>query len=222
MKSQHEQQKGEMELDNPRQKVSTETEPVDESRRRFTKSGLAVSGVMLTLASKHSLGGGLVCKSPSGFLSGNLSTHGAPKYCSGCTPGYWATHGGGGPQPNGWPSPYQPGTCSGTQTHYASWSGGTKFNDRQFGFQCNGFGQVYKPYSMMQVLLLSGGGDPNQLGAHIVAALLNAQRGYTPVLTVAQVTDMFNEWDQNGYYEPTAGVKWNGAEIVAYLLTTMS
>ena len=73
----------------------------------------------------------------------------------------------------------------------------------------------------MQVLWLGGRGDPYQLGAHIVAALLNAQKGWTPVLTVAQVKNIFNEWNDKGYFEPTAGIKWYAADIVYYLKSTM-
>jgi len=231
-----EQQKGEMEVHTLPQDVANHTKSVDESRRRFTKSGLAVSGVLLTLASRPSLGGGggggggFACKSPSGFISGNLSQHGTPQTCSGRTPGYWGTHGGGGPQPNAWPSPYLPGTCaSGTSCNNSSyWSGGTKFSSV---FSCTHNGLIYKDipgtnpkkqYSMMQVIWLTGSGDPNQLGAHIVAALLNAASGKTlGVLTEAQVINIFNEWDQKGYFEPTAGVKWYGADIVDYLKSTM-
>jgi len=48
-----------------------------ESRRRFATSGLAVSGVILTLASRPVLGQTAFCLSPSGFISGNTSHHGA-------------------------------------------------------------------------------------------------------------------------------------------------
>ena len=47
-----------------------------ESRRRFATSGLAVSGIILTLASRPVLGDAF-CMSPSGFISGNTSQHGA-------------------------------------------------------------------------------------------------------------------------------------------------
>ncbi|MGA8146846.1 MAG: hypothetical protein WB870_04630 [Gallionellaceae bacterium] len=85
--------------------IPEQTGPIDESRRRFTKSGLVVSGVLLTLASRPSLGGGglgggggwdggggNVCRSPSGFCSANLSHHkihqgGGGKSCS-----YWASN----------------------------------------------------------------------------------------------------------------------------------
>jgi hypothetical protein len=107
---------------------------------------------------------------------------------------------------------------------YKSWSitGATMFKDSSLGFHCSGYGLKLKPYSMMQVILQKGWGDPYQLGAHCVAALLNARKGWTPVLTEAQVRNMFNEYDSKGYFEPTAGVKWYPEDIVAYLQSTMT
>ena len=80
------------------QDIADQTELVDESRRHFTKSGLVVSGVLLTLVSRPSLGGGggygggHVCKSPSGFLSGNLSHHGSHQHGGGKSCDYWRTN----------------------------------------------------------------------------------------------------------------------------------
>lgn len=186
---------------------------VNDSRRQFTKSGLAVSGVLLTLASRSAVGGNFVCKSPSGFLSGNLSQHGTPTTCSGLSPGYWGTH------PAQWPMPYQPGKCNHkTCTTAADWSKGTSFRSV---FNCNGQGVIYSQYSMMQVVWLTGNADPAQLGAHCVAAILNARMATTPVLTEVKVASIFNEWDSKGFFEPTAGVKWFAADIVAYLKSTM-
>lgn len=218
-----EQQQGAMKNLNLPRKTADQTKPVDESRRHFTKSGLAVSGVLLTLASRSALGGGLVCKSPSGFLSGNVSQHGTPVTCTGGSPGYWGSH------TDKWPSPYLTGSCSDPQRKqdYNNWSNsgassGTMFKDLALGFDCYGYGSRYKDYSMLQVILLGGSGDPDQLGAHIVAALLNAQMGWTPVLTESQVRGMFNEYASKGYFEPTAGVKWYPADIVTYLKSTMT
>lgn len=210
------------------QDIAEQTKLVDKSRRNFTKSGLVASGVILTLASRPVLGGGWVCKSPSGFLSGNLSQHGVPQTCQGRTPGYWGTNTS---TSHPWPSPYKTGKCTNTSKRldYNSWSNtgstsGTMFNDSTLGFHCTSSTNVLKlkPYSMMQVILLGGTGDPYQLGAHCVAALLNARMGWTPVLTEAQVRNMFNEYDSKGYFEPVAGVKWYGADIVTYLKTTMT
>jgi len=190
---------------------------VNATRRNFTKSSLIASGVLLTLASRTALGGNLVCKSPSGFLSGNVSTHGTPTKCVGLTPGYWGTH------PAQWPLPYQPGKCENEKnkscSNSASWEDGTRFRNV---FNCQGNGSIYSKYSLMQVIWLTGQNDPFQLGAHIVSALLNARFGNTPVLSETQVVNIFNEWDLKGFYEPTAGVKWYAADIVAYLQSTMA
>lgn len=203
------------------QGIAEPTKLVDESRRSFTKSGLVASGVIFTLTSRPVLGQ-VVCQSPSGALSGNLSQHGTPITCSGLTPGYWGTHTSA--RKNMWPSPYATGTCTNTKLlqDYKSWMNGTKFNDSSHGFHCIGYGAKYIDYTMLQVILLGGTGDPYQLGGHCVAALLNARKGWTPVLTEAQVRNIFNEYASKGYFEPTAGVKWYPVDIVAYLKTTMT
>jgi hypothetical protein len=188
--------------------------PVDESRRHATKSGLALSGVLLTLASRPSLGAD-VCKTPSGFMSANLSFHGTPITCAGLSPGYWGNH------PEAWPSPYQADTAAVPKkgkTAAIPATLGTMFNNVSLGFR----GGNFAGKSMMGVIWLGGQGDPYQLGMHCVSALLNAKSGRTPILTEAQVRNMFNEYASKGYFEPTAGVHWSPAEIVTYLKHTMS
>lgn len=213
------------------QDATSPSRSVDESRRRFGKSGLAASGVILTLASQPVLGQ-WACQSPSGFQSGNVSAHGDLPLCSGLTPGYWQA-------PNKqWPSPCMQGTCSNTKNlssnEAVDWTGGTAFSSI---FNCGTYGAIYKsaclpvkkgpckptsPLSFMQILLLNGKDDSYQLGAHVVAAFLNAHAGLTMgVLTAQAVKDMFNEWAEKGYYEPSAGVQWSGADIVFYLQSTM-
>jgi hypothetical protein len=213
------------------QDAASPAQSVDESRRRFGKSGLAASGVILTLASRPVLGC-WDCLSPSGFQSGNVSYHGQPPQCEGRTPGYWQAPG------KQWPSPYTAGTCTNKKQPSSNdpvdWKNGTPFSGT---FNCGTNGAMYQscclpvknapckqtsPLSLMQVLLLGGKDDRYQLGAHIVAALLNARMGWTDVLTVQAVKDMFNEWAAKGYYEPSAGIKWYGADIVTYLKTTMT
>jgi hypothetical protein len=75
---------------------------VDTSRRSFAKSGLVASGVLLTLGSRPVLGGSYsyggggggekVCKTPSGFMSGNLSHHGKQTGGGGHSCDYWKSH----------------------------------------------------------------------------------------------------------------------------------
>lgn len=75
---------------------------------------------------------------------------------------------------------------------------------------------------MMQVIWLNGNQDPFQLGAHFVAAILNARMSLTPILSEAMVINIFNEWNNKGYFEPTASVHWYAPDIVAYLQSTLS
>ena len=63
---------------------------VDTSRRRFTKVGLAGSGVILSISSRSALGGWGTCTG-SEMMSGNMSRQGTPNPC-GCSPGYWGNH----------------------------------------------------------------------------------------------------------------------------------
>lgn len=162
------------------------------SRRNFTKSGLAVSGVLATLASRPVLGSE-VCKSPSGFLSGNLSTHGTPPVCAGRSPGYWKNQ-------QAWPI-----------------NRNTKFS---MVFSCSPL-SPYATITMLD-LLTPQDFDTNKLGMHLVAAYLNAISGWTPFLPVETIESMFTEWQAQGYFSPTATVHWSAAQIVDYLTQTQS
>lgn len=235
----------------PWDSIADPMRPVDIVRRNFTKTGLAVSGVLLTLSSRSALGGNLTCQSPSGFLSGNTSVHGRTSSCSGLSPGYWGTH------PERWPSPYQPGKSGNNASNRdalpkspgsdalpnssdsessskssappslnlnaynkaSDWTEGTNFRDV---FNCYGNGAIYAPYTMMQVIWLTGNQDPYQFGAHIVAAMLNLKSGYTPILTENVLLGIYNEWNRKGYFEPTAGVQWYAPDIVSYLQSTFA
>ena len=191
-------------------------------RRAFLKGGLGAAPVLLTLVSRPVLGGqwrvvgggggggGGKCFTPSGFVSMPTSQHGQTYYCSGRTPGYWkqSQHFGS------WVPPYYPITKSWPNKQEA-----TKFND------------VFSPSpyppdtTLLQVLELMGG-PPNDVARHIVAALLNAAAGWTPVLTIAAIKGIWTEYMNTGggtigYFEPTAGVKWYHDDIVNYLLSTM-
>lgn len=189
--------------------------PWGANRRRFLRTSLGAAPILMTLVSRPvlgggggNLGGGGQCFTPSGFVSMPTSQHGQGYTCSGRTPGYWKNCdvGTGG---HSWPSPYYPTTISGNWGHQA-----TKFTD------------VFSPSpypgstTLLQVLEM-GGGPPNDVARHIVAALLNVASGWTPVLTISRVQDIWNEYATKGYYEPTAGVKWYHDDIVNYLLSTM-
>jgi len=191
-----------------------------DSRRRFTRAGIGVSAIF-TLASRPVLAG--QCFTPSAAVSGNLSTHGTPPMCSGRSPGFWKENTSAWQGTN-----IDPGTCTSTTgnscNNVKNWSGGTSFHSYFSGnlFTIN---NDQTKLSMMQVLQLHNStsgypDDPDNLGAHIVAALLNAISGFTPVLTQAQVVNMWNEWVTKRYFEPTAGVQWTSLQIVAYIQST--
>ena len=59
------------------------------------------------------------------------------------------------------------------------------------------------------------------LGRYITAALLNARSGRTPVLSETTVRRMWNDVASNGYFEPTAGVRWGPSQIVTYIKSTI-
>lgn len=215
---------------------ATQNAEINSSRRKLTGAALGASAIF-TLASRPVLAG--VCQSPSAAVSGNLSQHGTPTTCSGLSPGYWKEH------PESWPSPYTPGTATapsgsngnGYKNQAENWSGGTKFHPTFSGnrFKAdldNNSKTAKTSLSMMQVMQMSDGSnpwgltDPDNLGAHIVAALLNAKKGYTTgVLSETQVISMWAEWGNTGgpnggYFQPTAGVRWSSAQIVIYIKTT--
>jgi hypothetical protein len=92
----------------------------------------------------------------------------------------------------------------------------TLFHSSTTGFG----GSVMGTSSMMDVLGSTGAGI-GALGPYIVAALLNARAGRTPVLDETAVRTMWNDLVNRGSYEVSAGINWGPAEIVSYLKTTM-
>jgi len=198
--------------------IEDKTKSADLARRRFTKSGLAASGVILTLASRPVLAD-TVCKSPSGFLSGNVSSH-IEELCFGNYPSYYANN------PDAWKgTQYMPGTIKTKETQGTDgdsttsnensnasskdidkWVGGTQYQQAFPG------SSRFPGKSMMQVLWM---GDV--MGEQFVAALLNAALGLTPPLTETKVIDICVEYETRGFFEPTAGVHWYEQDILFYL-----
>ena len=82
-------------------------------------------------------------------------------------------------------------------------------------------GHVFSQKTMVEVIDLTRGGL-DSLGRYTVAALLNARSGRTPMLNETTVRAMWNDLMNRGYFEPTAGIRWGAAEIVAYIKTTIA
>jgi hypothetical protein len=188
-------------------------------RRHLLKVGLGAGPVIMTLTSRPVFGGGAGgggCQCPSNFVSGNVSHPGGQQSCTGKKPSYWCQS----VQYCKWPSPCQP-----KQTGTSGYTcGAPSVKATPFHCTTTGFaGTYFGSYTMLDVMTPSAGvNDPQQVGGHIAAALLNAKAGLTPVLTESAVRDIWNEYIAKGYYEPTAGVKWYSADIVTYLQSTMA
>jgi hypothetical protein len=195
--------------------VPSKTRPRSEARRRLLHGGLGTTPLLLTLVSRPVLGA-VACTSPSGFVSMPTSTQGTPTMCSGRTPGYWKQE----QKFFDWPSPpYYPVTTTGPGGHAA-----TTFNS-VFG--------TPSPYNNSQTFLdvlrtedQGFSGPPHDVARHVVAELLNVQKGYVTVLTKAQVINIWRSYINTGggtvgYFQPTAGVQWDHTAIVNYLTSTM-
>lgn len=172
--------------------------PMQSGRRRFGRAGLA-GGIILTLKSQSGMAAG-VCVSPSGALSGGLSSHQpvtAPT-CTGQPPAYWRTE------------------------------GRLRVARLTFGqlFACNRSTAAYQN-SSMQAVLSGGAFDPDQVGMYLAAAYMNALSLRTSFLKVPAVLAIWNQWqatgaNAGGYYIPTSGARhWTSRDIVGYLAGTM-
>ena len=219
--------------------ISAGVAPSGITRRRFTRAALGVAPVALALVHRPAFAQ-MSCKSPSGFESANLSNHHGDDLCQGGTPGYWR-----GTSNKPWPSPYlRYGSVAGMPPQKKDWqkvstwtwekSGGTRIREAfpgcgmppgDAGYALDGLygdGEL----TMMQVLLLGGnpGGDPYQLGGHLVAALLNAANGWTP--GVLSELDVIKIWVDHfcgpGFQPVGASEPWDSEKIVEYLQSTMT
>jgi hypothetical protein len=172
------------------------------ARRRFAKAGAGASaGAILTLASQPAMAT-LVCTSASGAVSGNLSRHNQSVACAGLSPGYWKTH------HSAWRGAYTNG-----QSLYK-----LTFPTTSRCSQLN----VYTCFDIVDPIKVTNGHDPNNVAMHIMATLLNVRSRRIGFLTENQVLAIWNSYAATGIYKPTSTVTWGGAQIVAYLTSTMS
>jgi hypothetical protein len=171
------------------------------SRRRLLQGGLAAAPVLMTLISRPVLA--RQCQTPSGYVSANASTAGRAVSCIGVSPDGWknATN-------RDWPEGFP--------------------RNRPFNSFFNS--PPYPPFNgpppttLLDVLNLPATAPINDVARLIVAALLNAAAGYTPVLTTVVVKHIWEEYYTTGFgfFSPSSGAQWNHDEIIDYLLTTLS
>lgn len=172
------------------------------ARRRFAKAGAGASGaVILTLASQPAMAT-LVCTSPSGAYSGNLSKHNDSVACEGMSSGFWKTH-------------HEAWRSAGT-------NGDTLFR-KNLGTtsRCSALDK-YSCFDIVDPDMVTNGDDPDNVAMHMMATLLNVRSKRIGFLTENQVLGIWNSYAATGTYTPTVGVTWNGYQLVAYLKSTMS
>ena len=170
------------------------------SRRRLLQGALATAPVLMTLVSRPVLA--KQCQTPSGYVSANASNASAVS-CIGVSPDTWK---------NATTRDFAPGFP----------------RNRPFNSFFNS--PPYPPFegppptTLLDVLNLPATPPIYDVARLIVAALLNAAVGYTPVLTTVTVKHMWEEYYTSGfqYFSPSSGARWNHDELVDYLLTTMS
>jgi hypothetical protein len=201
----------------PQHKEKTMEEGV-EKRRRFIKGAGIAAPVIMALANRPAFGA--VC-TVSGFISvdpGNVSAQGhVVSVCGGRSPGkYKNPYNGSG----SWPSGYNPGG----PTSAVNPEGYQKRPTPAGTLMKEGFGYdgLLKDMTMYDVLWVNGATDPNQLYAHLVAALFNALNGlYVNGLTETEIKDMYQQMSTAGTYQAAPGVSWNAITLVGFLTQTM-
>lgn len=166
--------------------------PKGASRRRI--AGLGLSGVVLTVASNNAMAA-IVCKSPSGALSGALASQSPNLTCNALSPGYWKNH------TSAWPSDVLV----------------TDLFSKHFSCQGN-----LASKTCLQILDKQGA-DKNNVAMHMMATYLNVAAGYITFLTRDEVKSIWFEYNTTGVYVPASGAKaWTGKELTAYLASTMA
>lgn len=172
------------------------------ARRRFARNGAGASaGVIATVASQNAMAT-LVCLAPSAACSGNMSRKATSAACNGVSPGYWKTH------------------------HYA-WrsaltNGTAKFNlTFPLTSRCSQLA-TYSCFDIVDPTIVTNGADKDNVAMHIMATLLNVRSKRIGFLTENQVLAIWNSYAATGTYTPIANTSWNGAQIVAYLKSTMA
>jgi hypothetical protein len=171
------------------------------ARRRLAKAGIGVAGVLSTLES-HAALSPMMCKSPSGALSGGLSSNYGPKpVCNGLSPGYWKNH-------TSWP-------CSRNilfaDVFYVRGDRSTcTIKANQASYLCTTMLTLLSPQSY----------DRYNLGMHVVATYLNILSRRINFLSVETLSSMWYDVQTKGHYSPVAGVYWNAQQVKNYLQAT--
>lgn len=176
------------------------------ARRRFTKAGAVAVGAVLTLKSQPGMASGpnpcsFATPSAAGSFNINHSRAPATGSCQARSPGYWGKLANKG----AWPKQAQ-------NSQLSMWD--QPFTDI---FPYNG--SPYASMTLGEVINMSGGGLQDT-ARHLIAAYLNAAKGYTlPYLTTDKVKEIWLLNLSAAGFQP-AGKVWNTTEISNYIKAT--
>jgi len=116
-------------------------------------------------------------------------------------------------------------TCGGSKwsKDYKSGSDGTPFHQFSRSGRRRGIfpGRYFGDKTMMEVLWSKGHEDPHQLGAHIIAAYLNAKTIPDYGMTPSEVVNMYDQLRRTGYYQ-AGGHRMSAEEVVMFIQNTFS
>jgi len=161
-------------------------------RRRLLRGGLGAAPIIATLASSPVSAG--LCTTGSAYGSLHPSGTRTSLTCSGRSPATWMQT-----APGQWPI-----------------GGNTLFS------ACLSPALADGTMKIKAVIDPSKGYDA--VACHCLAALLNASTSppLTPpsILSTAYVKAVWSSYASKGYFEPTAGIQWNGGQIVDWIKTT--
>jgi hypothetical protein len=171
-------------------------------RRRLAKAGIGAAGVLWSLESRAAMGP-MICKSPSGALSGGLSSHYGPEpICQGRSPGYWKN------STNAWPIPL---TTMFADVFYVAGSKQSCTEEtKDKSYLCSTMLNLLSPQSF----------DQYNLAMHTVATYLNIKSGRINFLSIETLLNMWYEVQTKGFYTPAAGVQWTPEQVKNYLEAT--
>jgi hypothetical protein len=165
---------------------------------------MGAAPVLATLASRPVLGKQPTQGSAQPSLGGSLAPN--KQASAGRSPAEWV-------DTDTWPNPYYACDQSG-EADYAA----TLYHSPATGLA----GATFTGSTMLAVLQSADAGDVHSVGGYVAAALLNARQGLTPTLSEPMVRAMWNQFAERGYFEPVAGVRWDAADIVTYIRSTIA
>lgn len=173
------------------------------ARRRLAKAGVGAVGVLSTLES-HATLKLMTCKSPSGSMSGGMSSHygGVKPACEGLSPGFWKNH------TSSWPCSID--TWFADVFYVAGNRGSCTVKTKNTSYLCSTMLNLLSPQKF----------DKYNLAMHAIATYLNIKSGRIGFLSTDTLLAMWADVQTKGYYSPAAGVRWSAEQVKNYLEST--